>query len=874
MYVIKRDFRRELIDKSKITERLRNLCEKPGLARLTGVNLDFITQKVAKSLCDSIHTSKLDALSAEIADCHKINHSDYSVLASRILISDMHKRTEPSFSKTVATIQADLGLIQPDRLYFIMEHAAEWDVLIDHSYDYGYSHSGIKILIEADYLIKNHATGKLYERPQHLLLRCAIAMCWSEASDMRLARVKEVYLAMRDMKFTHATPTLHNACLNREQLFSCFLGGVGDSTEHIMLTLTRCAHISRSGGGIGIHMHDIRSAGSIIKSTNSISQGLPNQLMLHDRNISCWHQNLNRPGSQAVYLEPWQADIEHVLHLSTSKTSNDQTLLLFYAIWAPELFLRRAIQKKPWTLFSSDTAPGLSDIYDGIEVCTKCGYNVSMKCDPCTSELRQPPYLGAAPRVNLEAVAKCEHEMKERDLFTEIYESYERAGLGRKTVNARDLMDLIVETQRERGRPYMCNKDAVNRRTNCKYMGVIKSSNLCTEIMQISTSDSYASCTLASVSLPAHVVRSDDGSLIFDHMELYKTTRMVVRNLDNAITINKYPIPECEDNGRKLRAIGVGIQGLANLLMTLNLPYDSDEAALLDLSIAETMYFAAMAENLHLGLERGPHYGYEDAPAGKGIFQFDLWEKDRIRDGMPTTYEGHSIFSGRWDWADLKQRVRAAGGKLRHCLLIAHMPTASTSVIMGNVESFEPIPANIYNVTSGIGTYSVVNPLLVKRLEPLGLWSDNVKRQIMENNGSVRTIEEIPQEMRDVFKITIDIKHAHIMKRAAFRCAFVDQAASLNAFLTTNSSQAMRGVMQLGLMEGLKTISYYVRTSQVHGAKKMANVLSCLGEIDTYEKTGIITEAAEETVSDVEAPEESLDMGFCTREEGCVACSS
>lgn len=1129
MYVIKRGNRgREEVRFDKITARLKPLCV--GLS--PQVDPILITQETIKSIYSGISTAEVDRIAASKAEQYKLVHPDYGVLASRICVSNLHRSTPVRFSEAMEIVFRDLSILDPAYMAFIRKHANSLDWMILHNNDYQYDYFGFSTL-EHNYLIK--VGDRVVDRPQYMYMRVAIAIhvppkfllevegsyggnISEEDARLVLEKIKICYKALSQMYFTHATPTLFNSCMKIGSLSSCFLLGTDDSIEGIMKTLTDASLISKKGGGLGIHMSNIRGEGAIIRGTNGKSTGLPRQLKLYNEAARCWNQGGKRLGAFAIYLAIWHRDVFAVVEMKLQNGAETARARdLFYALWVPDLFFQRAERDEQWSLFSPDVAPGLSDVYDGIEQCTECSkyrHQCAKKC-----------------------IGDVDHRWIQVKAFTELYLQYEKEKRFAQQVSARTLLNHILASQRESGTPYIMASDSVNRRSNQSNIGTIRSSNLCvapetfvltdqgqkriidlvdqkvnvwngeefssvtvkktgenqplirvnlsngvslectpyhkfyvvpkfdtrnvkqieakdlqsdmkllkynlpiikaegqpfkypythglfcadgtyeginkdtpritlcdekkklasyidarlehkespngtytirlphdiaakfvvpseaslkdkvdwfagycdgdgtvvrngsnqsiqvgsinknflleirlmlqtigvdsevtllrdagvkdlpdgtasymcqalyrlligssdvqlllslgfephrlqvvqhrpnrnasqfikvvsvedhgrvsdtycftepkrnmgmfngiltgncTEIVEWSSSESYATCTLAGLNLKKYILPNKT----YDFDKLHEMTRLLVRNLDHIIDVNKYPVKECRTNTVDYRPLGVGIQGLADVFCEFRYPFLSKEAEKLDLDIAETMYHAALTESCLLAQEKGPYSAFRNSPASEGKLQFDLWAENNayLQNGLPTV----PVLSGRYNWDILKGQIRQHG--LRNSLLLAHMPTVSTSQIMGNNESFEPYSANIYAKTALNGTFTVTNSAMIRHLCELGLWNNDLMNTIITNEGSIQNIPSIPVEVQEIYRTVWEIPQKELMMRTAHRTAFVDQAASLNIHLRDNSSATLRSVMMSGWKLGLKTISYYIRTPPATSALK------------------------------------------------------
>ena len=749
MLVVKRDGRRESVKFDKITARIEKLCY--------GLNADYvkpveIAKKVIDGLYDGVSTVELDNLAAETAATMTTRHPDFAKLAARISISNLHKVTETSFSNTMKRMYEyinpktgeNAALLSKEVYGIIRKNAKRLDDAIDYNRDYNYDYFGYKTL-ERSYLMK--LDGKIVERPQHMLMRVSVGI---HGEDIESAI--KTYDLMSEKWFTHATPTLFNAGTPKPQLSSCFLLSMqDDSIDGIYDTLKQCAKISQSAGGIGLSIHNVRATGAYIKGTNGTSNGIVPMLRNFDMTARYVDQGGGkRKGSFAIYLEPWHADIFDFLDLRKNHGKEElRARDLFYALWIPDLFMERVESNGDWTLMSPDECPGLFDTYG--------------------------------------------------DEFKALYEKYEREGKGRKTVKAQDLWFEILEAQIETGTPYMLYKDAANKKSNQKNLGTIRSSNLCTEIMEYTSKDEVAVCNLASIALSRFVI---DGK--FDHQKLYEITKVVTRNLNKVIDVNYYPVPEARNSNMKHRPIGIGVQGLADTFLLLKMAFESDEARKLNKEIFETIYYAAMETSMEIAQEEGPYETFKGSPVSKGIFQFDMW--------------GVTPDSGRWDWYELKQKVKKHG--VRNSLLLAPMPTASTSQILGNNECFEPYTSNLYLRRVLSGEFIVANKHLMKELIDLGLWDERMMNRIKAENGSIQNIPEIPEDIKERYKTVWEISQKAIIDMSADRGAYICQSQSLNIHLQDANFGKMTSMHFYAWKKGLKTGMYYLRTKAATDAIK------------------------------------------------------
>jgi ribonucleoside-diphosphate reductase alpha chain len=845
----------------------------------------LIAQKTIQNLHNGISTETLDYISSKVAVGYNTVSNDYSLLAARILVSNLHKTTPDKFSVAMEQINSSLDIISQYHMEFIRANANALDSMIDFSRDYYFDYVGYKIL-ELSYLMHvmtnvtgsngeqiytsengidylasditvtsygvpvivqkggiNPVTGvidpdrvypltlkqkpKIVDRPQYIYMRIAIAVCITYPDP--LSRIKKYYDLLSQMYFIHATPTLYNSCTRMQQLNSCFLLGTDDDISSIMKTASNTAEISKWAGGIGIHMSNIRGRGSLIKGTNGHSSGLPPQIRIYDAIGRCFNQGGKRPGVIAIYVEPWHCDILQFLAMKLNQGDETQRARdLFYALWVPDLFMERCNTGTFWSLFNINTAPGLSDVYDGMIVCTKCNY-----CDNSDYQRVFPTY----------GRMDCKHEFTSKNVFTELYTRYEREGRAVGTLLTSTIVNAICTMQRESGIPYICFKDNVNRQSNQNNIGTIKSSNLCTEIMEWSSNDSYACCTLASVNLKKYIINEDSVSSTcnstgtntnaiysrFDFDKLHETVQYMVQGLDTIIEVNNYPVIECVENSKGYRPIGIGIQGLADVFAILRIPYLSKEAEQLDLAIMETIYHAAITQSVESARVLGPYTRFKGSPASYGLLQYDLWVANQRRLGNDL----RQVRSNRYDWDALSASVKAVG--LRHSLHIALMPTVSTSQIMGNIESFEPCQSNIYVKTTSGGKFTITNTYMIQHLTELGLWTPELCNRIITDNGSVQAISEIPKYVREIYKTITELPQRELMKRAALREAFVDQAQSLNINITNNTNPVLRGIMMTGWKLGLKTGSYYIRTQPA--LRAMKNNISVTSQVCSIECT-------------------------------------
>jgi ribonucleoside-diphosphate reductase alpha subunit len=817
---LKRDGHRESVKFDKITARIEKLCY--GLDPKF-VNPVEVAMKVINGLYDGVSTVELDNLAAEIAATMTTRHPDFAKLAARIAVSNLHKVTSKSFSTTMKRLYQyvdpktgeNAPLIGKDTWRIVHENAAELDEAIIYDRDYSYDYFGFKTL-ERSYLMK--VDGKVVERPQHLLMRVAVGI-----HGENLPAVIETYHLLSEKWFTHATPTLFNAGTPKPQLSSCFLLTMkDDSIDGIYDTLKQTAKISQSAGGIGLSIHNVRAKGSYIKGTGGTSNGIVPMLRNFDMTARYVDQGGGkRKGSFAIYLEPWHADVFDFLEMKKNHGKEElRARDLFYAMWIPDLFMKRVESNEMWSLFCPNEAPGLAEVYG--------------------------------------------------EDFERLYEKYEAEGKYRKQVKAQDLWFEVLEAQIETGTPYILYKDAANKKSNQKNLGTIKSSNLCTEIIEYTSPDEVAVCNLASLALPKFV--TEQGT--FDHQKLYEITKVVTRNLNKVIDVNYYPVEEARRSNMRHRPIGLGVQGLADVFILLRMPFDSPEARGLNEDIFETIYFAAMESSMELSKEQGPYETFKGSPVSKGIFQFDMW--------------GVEPNSKRWNWEQLKQEVKKHG--VRNSLLVAPMPTASTSQILGNNECFEPYTSNVYTRRTLSGDFIVANKHLMKDLISLGLWSETMRQKLISTNGSVQTIAEIPQNIKDIYKTVWEISQKAIIDMSADRGAYICQSQSLNIHLTNPNFGKLTSMHFYAWKKGLKTGMYYLRSTAAADAIQFTLDKAAVGQ-STAADSGQTAMAEAAVVAAATASQQSLqyeqprvladfdqkmsDM-TCSLDnpEGCEACGS
>ena len=748
MYVVKRDGRKEAVKFDKITARVIKMCY--GLDPM--VSPEAVAMKVIEGLYDGVSTTDLDNLAAEVAAAKTTEHPDYALLASRIAVSNLHKETKKTFSDVMTDLYEYLdpktgqsaALLSEEVYQIVVNNREALDSSIIYDRDFRYDYFGFKTLTRS-YLMK--LEGKIAERPQHMLMRVSLGI---HKEDIKSAIA--TYNLMSEGWFTHATPTLFNSGTPKPQMSSCFLLTMKeDSIPGIYDTLKSCAQISQSAGGIGLSIHNIRATGSYIKGTNGTSNGIVPMLRVFNDTARYVDQGGGkRKGSFAIYLEPWHADVFDFLDLKKNHGKEEQRARdLFFALWIPDLFMKRVKNNETWTLMCPHECPGLSDTHS--------------------------------------------------EEFEALYTKYESEGKGRKTINAQDLWFKILESQIETGTPYMLYKDAANAKSNQQNLGVIKSSNLCTEIIEYTAPDEVAVCNLASLALPKYV--TEHG--VFDHDKLFEVTYQATLNLNKIIDENYYPVEEAKNSNLRHRPIGLGVQGLADAFILLGLPFESEEARALNREVFETIYFASMTASKDLAIKEGAYSTFEGSPVSKGVFQFDMW-------GVTP--------SNRWEWDLLKEEVKKHG--VRNSLLLAPMPTASTAQILGNNECFEPYTSNIYTRRVLSGEFIIVNKHLLKDLVKEGLWNMEMRQKIMAANGSVQNIPEIPARLKELYKTAWEISQKAIIDQAADRGAFICQSQSLNIFMEQANFGKLTSMHFYGWEKGLKTGMYYLRTKAATDAIK------------------------------------------------------
>ena len=786
MFVVKRDGRKEPIMFDKITARIRKLNY--GLNPL--VDPVRVAMRVIEGLYDGVTTSELDNLAAEIAATMTTTHPDYAKLAARISVSNLHKNTKKSFSETMTDLYVYVNprtgkkapLLSDEVYKIIQKNADKLDSSIIYNRDFGYDFFGFKTL-ERSYLLK--LNGNIVERPQHMLMRVSIGIHLDD-----IEAVLETYELMSKRYFTHATPTLFNSGTPKPQMSSCFLLTMkDDSIDGIYDTLKQTAKISQSAGGIGLSIHNVRATGSYIAGTNGTSNGIVPMLRVFNDTARYVDQGGGkRKGSFAIYVEPWHADIFDFLELKKNHGKEEMRARdLFYAMWTPDLFMKRVEENAEWTLMCPNECPNLFDVHG--------------------------------------------------DEFDALYLKYEKEGKGRKTIKARDLWEKILESQIETGTPYMLYKDSANRKSNQKNLGTIRSSNLCTEILEYTSPDEIAVCNLASIALPMFV---KDGE--FDHQTLFDVTVRVTKNLNRVIDRNYYPVKEAENSNFRHRPVGLGVQGLADVFIMLRLPFTSDTAKQLNQDIFETLYFAAVTASAEEAKKDGPYQTYKGSPISKGEFQHNLWG---VKD---------EELSGRWDWVKLRKTVKKQG--VRNSLLVAPMPTASTSQILGNNECFEPYTSNIYTRRVLSGEFIVVNKHLLEDLVDRGLWNEDMKQELMRNNGSVQNIDGIPDDLKELYRTVWEMSMKDIIDMSRQRGYFIDQSQSLNLFMEGATMAKLTSMHFYGWKSGLKTGMYYLRTKSAVDAIKFTLDTKSKAEIEKDKEVTKVKVVAPATAAAV-APQPS-----------------
>ena len=788
MQVVKRNGSKEDVSFDKVLNRIRIA------AKDLEVNPTLIAQRTLLRIYDGVKTSELDELAAQLSISLMTTNPDYGTLASRIAVSNHHRNTSDKFTEVIKALSNQVldktgektSIISQELVELCEKYGTEIDAKIDYERDYLFDYFGFKTLEKLQYLLRD-TKGKTLERPQHLLMRVSLAL-WGSVD---LEKAFETYDLLSQKYFIHATPTNFNAGTKRQQLSSCFLIAMKeDSINGIYDTLKDCAQISKNAGGIGLHIHNIRAKGSLIKGTNGISNGIVPMLRNFNDTARYVDQGgQKRNGSFAIYLEPWHADVEDFLKLKLNTGSEEERCRdLFYALWIPDLFMERVEKNELWTLFCPSEAPGLADVYG--------------------------------------------------DEFKALYEKYEAEGRGRKQIDAQKLWFKVLDSQIETGTPYILYKDAANKKSNQKNLGTIKSSNLCVEIVEYSAPDETAVCNLASIALPMYV---DAKTKKFNYVKLKEVVKVAIKNLNRVIDINYYPTPETERSNMRHRPVGLGVQGLADVFALMRVPWESEKAAELNQRIFEHIYYAAVESSCEVAEKEGPYSTYIGSPMSEGKFQYDLWNVKPLTD-----------IDNTLDWASLKNKVAKHG--VRNSLLVAPMPTASTSQILGFNECIEPFTSNIYTRRTLAGEFIIVNKHLMRDLEKLDLWNENMKQQIIARNGSIQGIEEIPESIQRLYKTSWEIKQKTLIDMAAARGAFICQSQSLNLFVADPNYAKLTSMHFYSWKQGLKTGIYYLRTR----APVMAQKFTVDPELQ---------KAAEKS------EQERLHKKY-TPDEGCTMCSA
>ena len=814
MDIVKRNGSSEPLKLEKISSRIKKLTY--GLNER--VDPDIVSTKVVSGLYDGVSSAELDQLSAETAASMVTVHPDFGKLAARIAITALYKNVEKDFSVIAKKLYDYInpktgdkaGMISDEVYAVIQKYSQELDAMIVHDRDFNFDYFGFMTLRKS-YLLK--IDNESAETPQHLYMRVAVGI-WRDNLEM----VQKTYDMLSQGLFTHATPTLFNASTNRPQLSSCFLLDIDeDSIPGIYKTLSDCALISQSAGGIGINIHKIRAKGSYIKGTNGYSNGIIPMLKVFNETARYVDQGGGkRKGSIAVYLEPWHGDVFDFLELRKNQGKEElRARDLFLALWIPDLFMKRVEADGNWSLFSPDQVPGLIDAYDS----------------------------------------------PDKKAFTELYEKYEAEGKALKTIKARELWEKVLDSQVETGTPYMLYKDACNFKSNQKNLGTIKSSNLCTEIIEYTDKNETAVCNLASIALPKYVViptgkvREKDKKLRrYDFKFLYEVVYQATINLNQVIDVNYYPTPETKNSNNKHRPIGLGVQGLADTFVMMGLPFESEEARKLNKDIFETIYFAALTASKDLAKLHGSYASFEGSPASQGLLQYDLW-------GLT-----ENDLSGMWDFVSLKEEIKQFG--LRNSLLVAPMPTASTAQILGNNECFEPFTTNLYKRNTLSGEYAVINKHLVEDLANLDIWNDSVRLKLFSENGSVQNIPEIPSDIKDIYKTVWEMKGKSLLDMARDRSYFIDQSQSLNMFMSDPSPSKLSSAHMYGWKLGLKTGMYYLRVKPKAQALKGLGIDLTAATIQEVEKPKEVEQMKDFDADEFSAKVCSLDNPDC---ESCGA---
>ena len=778
MQVVKRNGQTEAVSFDKVLNRIHLASD--GL----DVNPTLIAQRTLMRIYDGVKTSELDELAAQLSISLMTTNPDYGTLAARIAISNHHRNTSDSFTDVVQQLAHQTNEktgepvcnVSQELIDLCKKHGDAINKRIDYQRDYLFDYFGFKTLEKLQYLLRD-TRGKTLERPQHLIMRVSLAL-WGSVD---LEQAFHTYELLSQKYFIHATPTNFNAGTPRQQLSSCFLIAMkDDSITGIYDTLKDCALISKYAGGIGLHIHNVRAKGALIRGTNGTSNGIVP--MLRNFNDTARYVDQGggkRNGSFAIYLEPWHADVEDFLRLKLNTGSEEERCRdLFYGLWIPDLFMERVEKNEPWTLFCPSEAPGLADVYG--------------------------------------------------EEFRELYERYEEEGRGRKQIDAQKLWFKVLDSQIETGTPYLLYKDAANQKSNQKNLGTIKSSNLCCEIIEYSAPDETAVCNLASIALPSYV-----NDRVFDFDKLREVVETATVNLNRVIDINYYPTPETKNSNMRHRPIGLGIQGLADVFALLRMPWESEKASDLNQRIFEHIYYAAVNASATVAKKDGPYSTYEGSPMSQGLFQYDLWNV------VPLTE-----MDGSLDWAALKEKVKQYG--VRNSLLVAPMPTASTSQILGFNECMEPFTSNIYTRRTLAGEFIIVNKYLLNDLKKLDLWNEMMKQQIIAQNGSVQGIDQIPESIQKLYKTSWELKQKILIDMAAKRGAFICQSQSMNLFVAEPNYAKLTSMHFYAWKQGLKTGMYYLRTRAPVMAQKFTIDPELQKAADKSERMRLIKKNSEE----------------------------
>jgi len=811
MKIQKRDGRLEQLSFDKIIYRLRKLCNDQSLGVLKTIDPDIIAQRVVSSIYDGVTSCELDEEAARIA-ISMTENPEYQKLASRIIISNTHKSTHECFSEVMENLYNNtdrLGehspIIADDVIEIIRKHKNTLNFAIDYSRDYLFDYFGYKTL-ERSYLQKilNKKTGKMevVERPQHLYMRVAVGI-----HKDNIESILKTYELISQHYYTHATPTMYNAGTRSSNFASCFLIGTEDSIEGIFKTITDCGKISKMAGGIGLHVTSIRAKGSMIRGTNGPSDGIIPMIKVYNETAKYINQGSRRKGSFAMYLEPWHADIIEFLELKKNQGHEDMRARdLFYAIWVPDLFMKKVEEDGDWHLMCPDECPGLNNVYG--------------------------------------------------DEFEHLYKKYVEQGRHKRVVKAQEIWTKILDAQIETGTPYICYKDAVNRKCNQKNLGTIRSSNLCAEISLYSDDKEYATCNLASIALPKYVKYDSENKPYFDFEHLRQVAKYIIEPMNDVIDNNHYPVPETKLSNMKHRPLGIGVQGLVDVYVKMRFPFESDEAKRLNKEIFETIYYGCLQGSIELAKRDGAYSSFEGSPFSKGKLQFDL----------AAEYDGIDLknyISGRWDWDAIKQDLIKYGS--RNSMLLALMPTASTAQIMNNTEAFEPVDSCIFKRRVLSGEYIVINKYLVEDLTKLGLWTKELKDTIIANDGSIQNIQEIPEHIRLLYKTVWEISMKSVIEQCRDRGVFVDQMQSMNLFMANPNYKRLTSMHFYAWKNNLKTGMYYLRSKSSYSAGKFS--------IDP-ELEKRIREKRERGEELKQEEQEAVLM--CSREnpEACMLCTS